>query len=117
MILKYREKQRAGFMYGTLRHVRSSKNGLDCDGEVVAGLDPKEMGLLGLDLGYQANPNYGDRGSVVPPPPMFEEGKQPCAKTPLLQGKNQGKAPLIPGKPALIQGKNGKKPDKMESRV
>ena len=82
----------------------------------MAGLDPKEMGLLGLDLD-QANPNYGDRGSVVPPPPMFEEGKQPCAKTPLLQGKNQGKAPLIPGKPALIQGKNGKKPDKMESRV
>ena len=105
LIAEYRDKQRAGFMYGTLRNARSSRSGLDdgslADGpEVIAGLGP-ESGLLVHDQLV----HEGEEGakSVVPPPPMFEENKL-NAKTPLV-GKN--------GRPA----KNGKKQDKMESRV
>ena len=81
-VAQYREKQRAGFMYGTLRHQVRPHGHEMTSGEHTCGLGPP--------------------GSVVPPPPMFEEGNI-GSKTPLLAQKKVGK--------------KGEKKDKMESRV
>ena len=88
-VAQYREQQKAGFMYGTLRR--------PLPGEPAAF----SAGLLGgfreEQLGYSG---HTAAQSVVPPPPMFEEGNV-NQKTPLLAKKS---------------GKTEKK-DKMESRV
>ena len=77
-VAQYREKQRAGFMYGTLRR------------------PAHELAIAEHTCGL------GGPGSVVPPPPMFEEGNI-GSKTPLIAQKKVGK--------------KGEKKDKMESRV
>ena len=77
-VAQYREKQRAGFMYGTLRR------------------PAHELAIAEHTCGL------GAPGSVVPPPPMFEEGNI-GSKTPLIAQKKVGK--------------KGEKKDKMESRV
>ena len=61
-VTQYREKQKAGFMYGTLRPSSST--------------------------GYQ---ECGGSQAVLPPPPMFEEGNV-NPKTPLLLPKKTGKS-------------------------
>lgn len=89
IVAQFREKQKAGFMYGTLRPPRilQTKPGSQ---------DSGSGGFAGF-LPSQDEPHTCG-GSVVPPPPMFEEGNM-SQKTPLI-------------------GKKGKeKKDKMESRV
>ena len=91
IVAQYREKQKAGFMYGTLRHPR-----------IVQTKPGHEGGPAGYGTGdaYLAGgaEEHTCGGTVVPPPPMFEEGNM-SQKTPLI-------------------GKKGKeKKDKMESRV
>ena len=88
---QYREKQKAGFMYGTLR--RGQESGYSNSNIMITpqfSADYPEH-TCGLAAGA---------GSVVPPPPMFEEGNV-NPKTPLIAKK---------------VGKSEKK-DKMESRV
>ena len=90
-VAQYREKQKAGFMYGTLR--RGQESGYSNSNIMITpqfSADYPEH-TCGLAAGA---------GSVVPPPPMFEEGNV-NPKTPLIAKK---------------VGKSEKK-DKMESRV
>jgi hypothetical protein len=90
IVAQYREKQKAGFMYGTLhRQPRILQTKPGGGPEASGGFQP----FLG-----QEHEQHTCGGSVVPPPPMFEEGVM-SQKTPLI-------------------GKKGKdKKDKMESRV
>lgn len=101
-VAQYREKQKAGFMYGTLRHTRHPPP------------PPREQTETYNSNITIAASQYGDftehtcgmasvpGPSVVPPPPMFEEGNVNVgSKTPLITKK---------------VGKTDKK-DKMESRV
>jgi len=100
IVAQYREKQKAGFMYGTLRHPRTVQT------ELLHESGTYSQNLMGPQFGEFNIKNdehtCGASGvqSVVPPPPMFEEGNM-NPKTPLIAKKN--------GKP--------EKKDKMESRV
>ena len=87
-VAQYREKQRAGFMYGTLRRPHGH--------DVLTNGQEHTCGL-----------GLGPPGSVVPPPPMFEEGNI-GSKTPLIAQKQ---------KCVAVGKKPGEKKDKMESRV
>ena len=92
IVAQYREKQKAGFMYGTLRHPRILQTKPGHEG----GGAPQGYGVPGeAFLGGAEEHTCG--GSVVPPPPMFEEGNM-SQKTPLI-------------------GKKVKEKNKMESRV
>ena len=77
-------------MYGTLRH-QGRSHGHD-------GMTNGQEHTCGLGL--------GPPGSVVPPPPMFEEGNI-GSKTPLIAQKQK----------CVVGKKPGEKKDKMESRV
>ena len=100
IVAQYQEKQKAGFMYGTLRHPRTVQT------ELLHESGTYSQNLMGpqFDEFNIKNDEHtcGASGvqSVVPPPPMFEEGNM-NPKTPLIAKKN--------GKP--------EKKDKMESRV
>ena len=72
-VAQYREKQKAGFMYGTLRHA----------GRAAISADNPRMRT-------QAEHTCGLGPPVVPPPPMFEEGNV-SSKTPLITQKKVGK--------------------------
>ena len=90
IVAQYREKQKAGFMYGTLRHPRILQTKPGQEGAPQGYGVPGEAFLGGAE-------EHTCGGSVVPPPPMFEEGNM-SQKTPLI-------------------GKKVKEKNKMESRV
>ena len=100
IVAQYREKQKAGFMYGTLRHPRTVQTELlHENGTYSQNLMGQKFGEFNLKNDEHTCGASGVQ-SVVPPPPMFEEGNL-NPKTPLI-AKKSGK---------------GEKKDKMESRV
>ena len=86
-VIEFCEKQKAAFMYGTLRNNQANS-------------DLRVQNFHGFPKFGAGGGGGEDPGCVVPPPPMFEEGNLNM-KTPLIAKKC--------GKP--------EKKDKMESRV
>ena len=95
-VIEFCEKQKAAFMYGTLRNKQHHHTDPAAAQSNFNGFPKLGGGGRGVVGGGE------DPGCVVPPPPMFEEGNLNM-KTPLIAKKCGG-------------GKTEKK-DKMESRV
>ena len=93
-VVDFCEKQRAGFMYGTLRHNRGKQDFCSSSYSGNPGFPGNGVEETSVTQPPQIH------GCLVPPPPMFEEGNLNI-KTPLIAKKC---------------GKSEKK-DKMESRV
>ena len=102
-VAQYREKQKAGFMYGTLRHTRHPPPPPPQQTETYNPNITISASQFGDFTEHTCGMGHVSGPSVVPPPPMFEEGGSVNvgSKTPLITKKG---------------GKTDKK-DKMESRV
>jgi len=100
IVAQYREKQKAGFMYGTLRHPRTVQTELlHENGTYSQNLMGQKFGEFNLKNDEHTCGASGVQ-SVVPPPPMFEEGNM-NPKTPLIAKKSGGEKRQN-GEPSVI---------------